>query len=66
MTYNVFGGTLNLTQSSKSRLVLLPGFTFLVRAQPGSPGHSPVGHKAVIVVVTVVNSQTKNSQLHAK
>jgi len=41
---------LTISCSSKSRLVLLPGFTFLVLAHPGSPGQSPRGHKAVVVV----------------
>ena len=31
-----------------------PGFTFLVPANPGSPGHSPGGRKKVVVVVVVV------------
>jgi len=31
----------------------LPGLTFLVPAHPGSPGHSPGGHKTVVVVVVV-------------
>jgi len=32
----------------------LPGFTFLVPAHPGSPGHSPRGRKMVVVVAVVV------------
>jgi len=32
---------LTVSCSSKSRLFYLPGFTFLVPAHPGSPGHSP-------------------------
>jgi len=34
---------LTISCSSKSRLVLLnlPGFTFLVSAHPGGPGHVP-------------------------
>jgi len=28
-----------------------PGFTFLVPAHPGSPGHSPGGRKMVVVVM---------------
>jgi len=32
----------------------LPGFTFLVPADPGSPGHSLGGHKPVVEVVVVV------------
>ena len=36
----------------------LPGFTFLVLAHPGSPGHSPEGRKMVVVVVVVVGSHT--------
>ena len=32
----------------------LPGFTFLVLAHPGSPGHSPGDRKMVAVVVVVV------------
>jgi len=32
-----------------------PGFTFLVPAHPGSPGHSPGGRKMVVVVVVVVD-----------
>jgi len=32
----------------------LPGFTFLVLAHPGNPGHSPGGCKMVVVVVVVV------------
>jgi len=35
---------LTLSRSSKSRLVLPPGFTFLVLAHPGSPGQNPRGH----------------------
>jgi len=31
----------------------LPGFTFLVPAHPGSPGHSSGGHETVVVVVVV-------------
>ena len=30
-----------------------PGFTFLILAHPGSPGHSPGGRKMVVVVVVV-------------
>ena len=29
------------------------GFTFLIPAHPGSPGHRPVGRKMVVVVVVV-------------
>ena len=32
---------LTVSCSSKSRLVYLPGFTFLVPAHPGSPGQNP-------------------------
>jgi len=32
----------------------LPGFTFLVPADPGSTGQSPGGHKMIVVVVLVV------------
>jgi len=34
---------LTISCSSKSRLVYLPGFTFLVPAHPGSPRQSPKG-----------------------
>jgi len=38
-----FGFLLSFMVASKSRLVLvnLPGFTFLVPAHPGGPGHIP-------------------------
>ena len=48
---------LTISCSSKSRLVSpswFPGYVFLVLAHPGSPGHSPGGHKTVVVVVVVV------------
>ena len=31
----------------------LPGFTILVPDQPGIPGHSPGGHKTVVVIVVL-------------
>jgi len=34
---------LTIACSSKSKLVYLPGFTFLVPAHPGSPGQNPRG-----------------------
>jgi len=42
---------LNISCSSKSRLVHLPGSTFLVVAHMGSPGQSLGGRKMVVVVV---------------
>jgi len=45
---------LTISCSSRFRLVLLPGFTFLIPAHPGSSGHSPGGHKTVVVVVVVL------------
>jgi len=39
---------LTVSGSSKSRLFYLPGFTFLVSAHQGSPGHSPWGRKTVV------------------
>jgi len=39
--------------SSKSKLVYLSGFTFLVPAYPGSPGQNPDSRKMVVVVVVV-------------
>jgi len=36
----------------------LPGFTFLVPAHPGSPGHSPGGGKMVAVVSILVSNGT--------
>ena len=37
----------------------LPGFTFLVPAQSGSPRHSPGGHKMIVVVVVFWNLSVK-------
>jgi len=44
---------LTISCSSKSRLVYLPGFTFLVQAYLGSPGQNTESHKTVVVVVVV-------------
>jgi len=51
---------LNISCSSKSRLVLPSCFTFLVPAHPGSPRQSLGGRKTV-VVVAVVQLQTEAS-----
>ena len=40
----------------------VPGFTFLVTAHSGSPGHSPGGRKTVVVVVIVFC--TKGVKIH--
>jgi len=37
----------------------LPGFTFLVLAHPGSPGHNPKSQKMVVVVAVVVPQTIK-------
>jgi len=39
---------LTISCSSKSRLVYLPGFTFLVTAYPDGPEHSPQGRGMVV------------------
>ena len=44
---------LTVSCPSQSRLFYLPGFTFLVPAHPGRPGHSPGDRKTVVVIVVV-------------
>jgi len=42
---------LTVSCSSKSRLVYLPGFTFVVLAHPGSHGQNPESHKMIVLLV---------------
>jgi len=76
MTYNVFGGTLNLAQPNPAygpadataiHYLLLQqiqiGFTFLVPAYLGSPGQSAINQVYVIILLLLLSDRVPRKVL---